>query len=135
MVHAAGETVDSSAGKSLQAAFDQLVKKKSALSATTIETDQKYLSQKYNLTLTPSRADIVADFYTKNTMDVANAFKKVKLYSDEIKNAELSFYKQHDINIVMEEDAIDHLLEKLINGEVQLNAPEQSGSTRISNWG
>ena len=121
MVHAAGDAVDSSAGKSLQAAFDQLVEEEKRFIRNHIETDQKYLTQKYSLTLTPSRADIVADFYTKNTMDVDNAFRKVKLYSDEIKNAELSFYKQHDINIVMEEDAIDHLLEKLINGEIQLN--------------
>jgi endopeptidase Clp ATP-binding regulatory subunit ClpX len=118
MIRAADEP---SAGESLKASFDQLVEEEKRFIRSYIDTDQKRLAEKYNLTLTPSRTNIVADFYVKNTLDVELAFKKVKLYSDEIKNAELSFYKQHDINVVMEEDAIDYLLEKLINGEVHLN--------------
>jgi hypothetical protein len=41
--------------------------------------------------------------------------QKIKFLSDEIKKMELFFYKSHDINIVMEEDAIDYLIEQVIN--------------------
>ncbi len=112
---------DPSAAESLAAAFAELVGEERRLIRQYIEANQKHLSAKYNLTLTPSRTDILADFYTRNSLDVAHAFRKVKHYSDEIKNAELSFYKQHDINIVMEEDAIDHLLERLSSGDLRLN--------------
>ncbi|AOY58025.1 MULTISPECIES: AAA family ATPase [Desulfococcus] len=120
MIHAAGDPAGSSAVSSLKAAFDQLVVAERRTIQNYIDTNQKYLSHKHNLTLTPSRTAIFAHYYSKNTLDVERIFKKMKLYSDEIKNAELSFYKQHDINIVLEEDAIDFLMEKLINGEIQL---------------
>ena len=118
MIHAAA---DPSAREAYNDAFNQMVEEEKRLIRSYIDMHQKRLTQKYNLTLTSSRTDIVADFYARNTLDVEHAFKKVKLYSDEIKNAELSFYKKHDINIVMEEEAIDYLLEKLINEELHLN--------------
>jgi hypothetical protein len=104
----------------LSTAFDRLLAEEKRLIRSHITSNQKYLSHKYNLTLTPSRTALIADFYTGGTLDVEHVFRKVKLYSDEIKNAELAFYKQHDINIVLEEDAIDHLLDKLICGELRL---------------
>ena len=111
---------DPSATESLKGGFERLVEEEKGFIRDYLEKNQKYLGQKYNLTLTSSRTAIVADFYTRNTLDIENLFKKLKLYSDEIKNTELSFYKQHDINIVLEEDAIDQLLEKLIRREIRI---------------
>jgi len=75
-----------------------------------MESDKKNLAEKYNLTLTRSRIDTVADFYCSHIMDIGNVFKMIKSYSDEIKEIELYFYKSHDVNIVMEEDAIDFII-------------------------
>ena len=70
--------------------------------------------------MTPSRIDIVATCYAKNTLDIAKVIKKIKSYYDEIKKIELYFFKNHDINIVLEEDAIDFIIEKLIESSVDL---------------
>jgi len=78
-----------------------------------ITSDERHLAEKYNMPLTPSRADIVADYYSGHTVDVENVIRKIKLCSDEIKKMELYFYKSHDINIVMEEDAIDYIIGKV----------------------
>ena len=85
-----------------------------------VESNKKNLSEKYNLTLTPTRIDIVAALYCKHIMDIENVIKKIKFYSDKIKKIELYFFKNHDINIVMEEDAIDFIIEQFINSPNKL---------------
>jgi len=86
-----------------------------------ITSDERHLAEKYNLPLTPSRADIVAAYYASHTMDVENVIRKVKLCSDEIKKMELYFYKSHDINIVMEEDAIDYIIGQVFMEESHMD--------------
>jgi hypothetical protein len=85
-----------------------------------IRTSRKDFSEKYNLTLTESRIDIVANFYCTQVMDIENAIKNIKSYYDEIKTIELSFFKTHDINIVLEEDAIDYAIQQVIGAEIEL---------------
>jgi ATP-dependent Clp protease ATP-binding subunit ClpX len=86
-----------------------------------LELNQKHLSAKYNLTMTPSRMKIVARFYAKNVMDIENVVKHIKSNFDEIKKIELYFFKNHDINVVLEEDAIDFIMEQLIETPIQLD--------------
>ncbi|MCK5419129.1 MAG: ATPase, partial [Desulfobacterales bacterium] len=85
-----------------------------------LELNQKHLSAKYNLTMTPSRMKIVARFYAKNVMDIENVVKHIKSNFDEIKKIELYFFKNHDINVVLEENAIDFIMEQLIETPIQL---------------
>ena len=40
---------------------------------------------------------------------------------DEIKKIELYFFKNHDINIVLEEDAIDFIIEQMIAADIDLD--------------
>jgi hypothetical protein len=79
-----------------------------------IKANRKNLSQKYNLTLNQGRIDLIARYYTENIIDIGNAIEKIKGYGDEIKKIELFFFKNHDINIVLEDDAIDFLIDKMI---------------------
>ena len=79
------------------------------------------MSEKYSLTMTPSRVDIAAAYYTRHTVDVGNVIKKLKTFCDEIKKLELHFFKNHDINIVMEEDAIDFILELVVHTDIDLD--------------
>ena len=85
-----------------------------------LESNKKQLAAKYNLTMTPSRMDIVAKFYARNIMNIENVIKRIKSNYDEIKKIELYFFKNHDINIVLEEDAIDFIIEQLIETPITL---------------
>ncbi|MBW2593632.1 MAG: AAA family ATPase, partial [Deltaproteobacteria bacterium] len=86
-----------------------------------IESNRKNLSARYNLTLTPSRINSVAALYCNRIMDIGSAIKKIKSFYDEIKTIELNFLKNFDINIVLEEDAIDFLIKQVINTETVLD--------------
>ena len=72
--------------------------------------------------MTPSRIDVVADYYTRYIMDTGSVIKKIKSFYDEIKKIELYFFKTHDINIVLEEDAIDYIIEQFVTSEIHLDA-------------
>ncbi|MBW2518026.1 MAG: AAA family ATPase, partial [Deltaproteobacteria bacterium] len=87
-----------------------------------LELNKKHLSAKYNLTMTPSRMNIVARFYAINVMDIENVVKHIKSNYDDIKKIELYFFKNHDINIVLEEDAIDFIMEQLIEAPIDLDS-------------
>jgi hypothetical protein len=52
-------------------------------------------------------------------VDIGVILQKIKTLQDEIKNFELSFFKSHDINIVIEDDAIDFVLELVVNSSVK----------------
>jgi len=85
-----------------------------------LKENQNNLAKKYSLTLTPARLDIVARCYAKSTLDIGKVIKKIKSHCDEIKKIELYFFKNHDINIVLEDDAIDFITEKLIDSPFEL---------------
>jgi endopeptidase Clp ATP-binding regulatory subunit ClpX len=76
-----------------------------------LNANKKNLAEKYGLTLTASRIDIVASYYANHMMDIEKVIKKIKTFYDDIKNIELYFFKNHDINIVMEDDAVDFIID------------------------
>ncbi|MCK5417857.1 MAG: AAA family ATPase, partial [Desulfobacterales bacterium] len=100
--------------------FEKLAREERQQIKQYLESNKKHLTAKYNLTMTPSRMDIVAQFYAKNIMDIENVVKHIKSNYDEIKKIELYFFKNHDINIVLEEDAIDFIIEQLIEAPISL---------------
>ncbi len=102
------------------AEFEKLAREERQRIKQYLESNKKHLTAKYNLTMTPSRMDIVAQFYARNIMDIENVVKHIKSNYDEIKKIELYFFKNHDINIVLEEDAIDFIIEQLIETTVSL---------------
>lgn len=79
-----------------------------------IFSNKHILAGKHNLTLTPSRIETIAKFYGKHIMDIDKVFTQIKSFYDEIKKIELYFFKNHGINIVLEDDAIDYIIESLI---------------------
>lgn len=83
--------------------------------------NQRKLSEKYNLTLTPARVDILAHYYTKHALDMESAIRQIRSYYDEVKKIELYFYKNHDINIVLEENAIDYIIERFVTSNIHLD--------------
>jgi len=87
-----------------------------------LKINAKNLSEKHSLMLTPSRIDIVAVYYTMHSMDIGRVIKKIKSFYDDIKKLELYFYKSHDINIVLEEGAIDFIIEQMVVSGMDLKA-------------
>ena len=107
--------------KEMDENFERLELEEKKYVSKYITENKKNLSDKYNLTLSPSRIDIVASYYCKNIMDIGNAIKNIKSYYDDIKKIELYFFKNNDINIVLEENAIDFIIEQLINFGITLD--------------
>ena len=112
--------IESASDRQLNEDFEKLLNQEKEFIKKFVRSNKKNLSEKYNLTLTPTRIDIIAAFYCKYIMDIENVIKKIKFYSDEIKKIELYFFKNHDINIVMEDDAIDFIMEQFINSTTKL---------------
>ena len=101
--------------------FEKLAQQEQNSIIQYLHLNKKHLSAKYNFTMTPSRMNIVAQFYAKNVMDIENVVKHIKSNYDDIKKIELYFFKNHDINIVLEEDAIDFIMEQLIEAPIHLD--------------
>ncbi len=74
--------------------------------------NQKNLTAQYGLPLTPYRIEKIAENYCSAVLEIGSAVKKIKSLYDRIKKLETDFYTRHDINIVLEENAIDHILKK-----------------------
>ncbi len=100
--------------------YERLADEEKASIQDYLQANRKGLSEKFSLTMTPARIDIVASYYVKHVLDTGSAIRHVKSCYDEIKNAELYFFKNHDINMVLEEDAIDFLMEMIVESTFEL---------------
>ncbi len=85
-----------------------------------LDLNKKNLANKYSLTLTPSRINVVANYYTKHIMEIEKVIKKIKSFYDDIKKIELYFFKNHDINIVLEDDAVDFIIEQFEHSSINI---------------
>ena len=70
----------------------------------------------YHLSLTPARAEVIAGYYSRRVIDLGTAISAIKAYHEKVKEIELKFFKAHDINIVLEEETIDHLMGEMADG-------------------
>jgi endopeptidase Clp ATP-binding regulatory subunit ClpX len=111
---------DESGNSETEQLFDRLLQQEKEIIREYLKENQKNLTDKYGLTMTPSRINVVATCYAKSTLDIGKVIKKIKSHYDEIKKIELYFFKNHDINIVLEDDAIDFIIEKLIESPFEL---------------
>jgi len=104
----------------LIASFNELAGKEKEFVKEYVQKNRQRLSKRYNLTMTQSRIDIIASFYCKHIMDIGHVVEKIKTFYDEIKKIELFFFQNNDINIVMEEDAVDFIIKQFINSGIKL---------------
>jgi hypothetical protein len=79
------------------------------------EKNKYHLGKKYKLTLSEKRVDIASEYYCRNIVDIHNTLKQVKLHYDEVKKLELYFFNKQDINIVLEDDAVDYIMEQIVS--------------------
>lgn len=107
----------SSSGR-LDQIYEELVLKEMDLVSEYVVSNRKIFSKKYNLSLTSSQISAVASYYSKHIIDVGHIIEKIKYSYDEVKKLELLFFNDYDVNIVFEEDAIDYIVEQVVEREV-----------------
>jgi endopeptidase Clp ATP-binding regulatory subunit ClpX len=108
--------------ETLQRKFEELAEEERVFIKEYLKVNSGKLSEKFALTMTDSRINIVALCYTRYILDVGTAVRQIRSYYDEVKKAELYFFKNHDINIVLEEEAIDFIIENFVSSDMQLDA-------------
>jgi len=101
-------------------AFSELKEKEQASIVAYIDANQNNIINKHKMDMTPSRKKLIAECYANHPTDTGNILKKIKSYHNQVKAIELYFLKNHDINIVLEEDAIDLIIQKVLHGHIQL---------------
>lgn len=112
----------------IKAAYKNLARAEREFITDYLVANRQTLSAKYNMTLTPSRIDVVAKFYARYIMDIGSVIRRVKSSYDDVKKIELHFYKSHDINVVLEDDAIDFIIELISDTTVTLEDFKQQMS-------
>jgi endopeptidase Clp ATP-binding regulatory subunit ClpX len=94
----------------LNQAFDQLAAQERQRIVSYVAANRRTFAEKYGIQLTDSRIDLVAQVYCRQVTDIEKVLFKVKSYYEETKGIELYFIKNHGINIVLEEEAIDAII-------------------------
>ena len=105
--------------------FTRLAEEERRYVAGYMRENEKNFCERFGLTLTESRISAIAQCYSRSVMDIGRVLRKVKDLFEEVKSLELDFYKKHDINIVLEDDAVDYILEQLLQNQVALAAIRQ----------
>jgi endopeptidase Clp ATP-binding regulatory subunit ClpX len=100
--------------------FDLLTKKEQQSIVAYIDANQNNIISKHKIDMTPSRKALIAECYANNPTDVDTILTKIKSYHNQVKAIELYFLKNHDINIVLEEDAIDLIIQMVLKGHILL---------------
>jgi len=96
--------------------FERLAGDERAAIRAHLEAGRQSLAEKIGLAMTSARLDTVADYCSRHVTDTTGGWRRIKDIYDEIKKTELRFYRNHAINIVLEEDAIDFLMEMIVEG-------------------
>ena len=97
------------------ALFQTLCKQETKTITSHLTENSKKLTDKFKFNMTPERIKIIAKLYGGKVMTIGDAIIQVKSVHEKTKRIELQFYQKHDINIVLEEDAVDFIIEQLIN--------------------
>ncbi|MBC2710737.1 MAG: AAA family ATPase [Desulfosarcina sp.] len=115
------ELLDRPDDETFRHAFDQLATEECQRIVKYITANRKTFSEKYGIQLTDSRIELAANAYCRQVTDIEKVLKKVKSYYEGTKTIELYFIKNHGINIVLEEEAIDTIIGQCFN---TLSTPE-----------
>jgi hypothetical protein len=72
--------------------------------------------------LTPERIDYMSAYYGRHNIDIDGVFAKVRSLYEKTKNIEMQFLKNNGLNIVLEEDAIDYIINQWLQHPVDEDA-------------
>ena len=114
------EIINVSENDGQDSAFERLVSDEKKGIFNYIVANKEHITSKYQMDMPPSRIEIVADQYGRNAADINRILKKVKGYYNQIKSIELQFLKSHDINLVLDDSAIDYIIENIMGAKLKL---------------
>jgi len=77
--------------------------------------NRRSLTTHCGLPLSAYRIERISDYYCQHVTEIGDAISSIKSYYDRIKKIEIEFYNRHEVNIVLEEKAVDFILEKLMD--------------------
>jgi endopeptidase Clp ATP-binding regulatory subunit ClpX len=86
-----------------------------------LNENRTVITSQHEMPLTDYRIEKIADYYCANVTEIGNAVEKIKSLYDKIKKIEFDFYRKHDINIILEDDAVDYILQQLAGGKTDFN--------------
>jgi endopeptidase Clp ATP-binding regulatory subunit ClpX len=95
-------------------AFDLLVEQECQRIVHYIAENRTTFGDKYGIQLTDARIQLASKTYGRQVTDIDKVLKKLKSYYEDTKAIELYFIKNHGINIVLEEEAIDYIIEQCV---------------------
>ena len=102
--------------------FDALVLQEQRDIISYVTLHKQTLAGKYRIDLVPSRIENIARFYGLYNTDVETVVRQIKAYYDEVKKLELFVFQKHHINIVLEDDAVDFIIEQIVNFGIDLES-------------
>ena len=109
--------LDNPSDEAFRLIFEQLAEEERQRIVDYIATNRKTFGEKYGVQLTDARIGLAADAYARKVADIEKVLTRIKSYYEETKTIELYFIKNHGINIVLEEEAIDALIEQCFHSQ------------------
>ena len=100
--------------------YNKLVEDEKAVIREYIRNNQAVLAERSKIALTPSRTALIADVYAMSTSEMNAVIEKITNYYDQIKKVEAYFYKTHDLNIKLHDDAIDVIVLRMFSSPTAL---------------
>ena len=100
--------------------FDQLLQSERDYIASYLNDNWDQWMDQYHLSLTPVRAEVIADYYSRRIIDIGTAIGVIKKFHEKVKAIELKFFKTHEINIILEEETVDYLMGELAGGSTTI---------------
>ncbi|MCG6895035.1 MAG: AAA family ATPase [Desulfobacteraceae bacterium] len=114
------EILDETRAEDRDRIFQELDRAEQDRIRTYLETHLDRWSLRFPLAPTPARLNAIARVANHSAVDLQEAIDTIQSEYDDIKKMELYFYKSSDINIVLEEDAIDSIIEQRVEDDVPL---------------
>jgi hypothetical protein len=102
--------------------FEAMIAHEEAQVSAYLSANTARWSEKYGLPLNEGRIDLIARFYSRNICDIDHTVAQVKAHYDQVKNIEMHFLKNFGINLVLEDDAIDHIIGEVMTGSTHFDA-------------
>jgi endopeptidase Clp ATP-binding regulatory subunit ClpX len=100
--------------------YERLIREEKESIKKYMEENQALLAERYDMELSPSRIDVIAEVYATSTSDINSVMEKMRTGYDQIRNMEKYFSKSHDINVTLDEDATDLIAMQMNSSPISL---------------
>ena len=86
-----------------------------------LDEHRRLYEKQFRIVPSPARLNAVATRYSRRVSNIESAIAAIESFYNDIKEVELKFFKKNEINIVLEEEAIDHLIDALVDEQMSMD--------------